>query len=175
MGQVDVLFMTAGGVATEEIKSFLDIEPDVWRTVVERNLTSVYLCSRVFGRHMVERGSGSIIATASQLGTVGHAGLAHYCSSKGGIIQLVKVMAVDLAATGVRVNAIAPGPTATPAVRAALDEMGEAYRKEMTANIPLGRFGEPEDMAGAVVFLASDDAAFITGSTVMVDGGYTIV
>jgi NAD(P)-dependent dehydrogenase (short-subunit alcohol dehydrogenase family) len=172
LGGVDLLVANAGGSRGEMIP-FLELEPDAWRNMIDRNLTSVYYCSLVCARQMAAQGGGSIVVTSSQLSEVARPGMGHYAAAKGGVRQLVKAMAVDLAPYGIRVNAMAPGPTLTPGNRAMFErpEVAEANLR----TIPLGRVAEPEEMVGAVVYLASDEASFTTGATVFVDGGYTIL
>ena len=170
MGRVDVLMATVGG--SDEIVPFLEIEPDEWHAVIDRNVTSTYLTASMFGRVMAEQAKGSIVVTSSQLGVVARPGLASYCAAKAAVSHLVKAMAVDLAQHGVRANAIAPGPTMTEKTRVYLEQA--EFADEMRSNIVLGRFGQPEDMVGAAVFLASDESSFVTGTTILVDGGYTL-
>ena len=172
LGRIDVLVTSAGGSRGEAVP-FLDLDPATWHQMIDRNLTGTFHCGLVYARHMAERGGGAMVFISSQLSAVVRPGLAHYSASKGAINQLVKGMAVDLASAGVRVNAVAPGPTQTPGNQAWFD------RPEVVAEhqriIPLGRVGEPAEIAGAVLYLASDDATFTTGTTVFVDGGYTII
>lgn len=172
LGTVDILAANAGGPRGEAV-SFLELDPATWHRMVDRNLTGAFHCGLAYGRHMAAQGRGSIVFTSSQLSEVVRPGLAHYCAAKGGVRQLVRAMAVELAPMGVRVNAIAPGPTSTPGTRALFQrpDVLEANRR----SIPLGRVAEPEEMVGAAVYLASDEASFTTGTTVFVDGGYTIV
>jgi NAD(P)-dependent dehydrogenase (short-subunit alcohol dehydrogenase family) len=170
LGGVDVLMTTVGG--SDEIVPFLEVKPDLWHAVLDRNLTSTYLLASAFGRRMVERGAGSIIATSSQLGHVVRPSLAPYCTAKAAVTQLVKAIAVDLAVYGIRANAIAPGPTMNDKARRLLSESDVA--DDVAGTIVLGRFAEPDEMVGAAVFLASDESSFVTGSTVLVDGGYSL-
>ena len=171
-GGVDLLVANAGGSRGEMIP-FLELEPHVWQRMIDRNLTSVYYSSLLCARHMAANGGGAIVVTSSQLSEVARPGMGHYAAAKGGVRQLVKGMAVDLAPHGIRVNAIAPGPTLTPGNRALFErpEVAEANLR----TIPLGRVADPEEMVGAVVYLASDEASFTTGATIFVDGGYTIL
>jgi len=171
-GGVDLLVANAGG-SRGEMVPFLELEPDVWRRMIDRNLTTVYYSSLVCARQMAANGGGAIVVTSSQLSEVARPGMGHYAAAKGGVRQLVKVMAVDLAPHGIRVNAMAPGPTLTPGNRAMFErpEVAEANLR----TIPLGRVADPEEMVGAVVYLASDEASFTTGATIFVDGGYTIL
>jgi len=169
---VDLLLANAGGSRGEMIP-FLELEPHVWQRMVDRNLTSVYYCSLVCARQMATSDGGAIVVTSSQLSEVARPGMGHYATAKGGVRQLVKAMAVDLAPHGIRVNAIAPGPTLTPGNRVMFErpDVVEANRR----TIPLGRVANPEEMIGAVVYLASEEASFTTGTTIFVDGGYTIL
>jgi NAD(P)-dependent dehydrogenase (short-subunit alcohol dehydrogenase family) len=172
MGGIDILCANAGGSRGETV-GFLDLDLATFRAMVDRNLTSVFLSCSVFGRLMATSGGGAIVVTSSQLAEVARPQLAHYAAAKGGVKQLVKAMAVDLAPFGIRVNAVAPGPTLTPGNR----EMFERpdVRDENMRTIPLRRIADPEEMVGAVVYLASDEASFTTGATILVDGGYTIL
>ncbi len=122
---------------------------------------------------MAERKRGAIINVGSQLGDVARPKKAHYLSAKGGVKMLTKAMAADLASYGSRVNCVAPGPVETEMAVPVLSDPG--LRKEFLAHLPLGRLGEPMDVAGAAVFLASDAASWITGTTLYVDGGYLAV
>ena len=171
-GGVDLLVANAGG-SRGEIIPFLELEPDAWRSMIDRNLTTVYYCSLVCARQMAANGGGAIVVTSSQLSEVVRPGMGHYAAAKGGVRQLVKAMAVDLAPHGIRVNALAPGPTLTPGNRTMFErpEVAEANLR----TIPMGRVADPEEMVGAVVYLASDEASFTTGASIFVDGGYTIL
>jgi NAD(P)-dependent dehydrogenase (short-subunit alcohol dehydrogenase family) len=171
-GAVDLLVANAGG-SRGEIIPFLELEPRVWQRMIDRNLNSVFLCSLVCARQMATTGGGAIVATSSQLSEVARPGMGHYAAAKGGVRQLVKAMAVDLAPHGIRVNALAPGPTLTQGNRAMFERPDVAEVNRRT--IPLGRVANPEEMVGAVVYLASDEASFTTGTTIFVDGGYTIL
>jgi glucose 1-dehydrogenase len=171
-GAVDLLVANAGG-SRGEIIPFLELEPRVWQRMIARNLNSVFLCSLVCARQMATNGGGAIVATSSQLSEVARPGMGHYAAAKGGVRQLVKAMAVDLAPHRIRVNALAPGPTLTPGNRSMFERPDVAEVNRRT--IPLGRVANPEEMVGAVVYLASDEASFTTGTTIFVDGGYTIL
>lgn len=145
-----------------------------WQMVVDINLTGAFLLSRVVLPYMIAGGGGSIILIASQLGRVGSAGRAAYCATKGALIQLAKVIAIDHAAQNVRCNALSPGAVETQRTL-------RRYNSFAAANETLGakhltkRLGKPEELAQAAVFLASDAASFVTGSDLLVDGGYTAV
>jgi NAD(P)-dependent dehydrogenase (short-subunit alcohol dehydrogenase family) len=145
-----------------------------WRQVIDINLTGSFLLSRAAVPHMIAAGGGSIIFIASQLGRVGSAGRAAYCASKGALIQLAKVMAIDYAANNIRVNALSPGAVET-------ERTLRRYGSFDAANATLGqkhltqRLGKPDEIAPAAVFLASDASSFVTGSDLLVDGGYTAI
>ena len=173
LGGVQVLVTNAGGSFADSCH-FLDLTPERWQFMIDRNLTSTFHSGLAFARLMATAGiAGAIVCISSQLSEVVRPELAHYCTSKGGVRQLVRSMAVDLAGHGIRVNAVAPGPTWTPGTEALFRRPDVRARNE--ASIPLGRMGQPEDMVGAVAFLASPDASFVTGATIFVDGGYTAV
>jgi len=166
LGGVDVLLNNAGGSLTSR---FLDLEEDEWDRVVDLNLKGAYLCARPVARLMVEQSSGGrIVNVSSNYGVTGSAPRVHYSAAKAGIIGFTKALALELGPHGITVNAVAPGPTATERVRGkyTAEEWAERAR-----GIPLGRTGEPEDIADAVLFLASDRARYITGQTLHVNGG----
>jgi NAD(P)-dependent dehydrogenase (short-subunit alcohol dehydrogenase family) len=168
MGPVDILINNAGinarGPATELAESD-------WDAVVAINLKAPFLCSRTFAPAMVERGWGRIINMGSILSVIGIPGRAPYASAKGGLLNLTRVLALEWADKGVTVNAICPGPFATDMNKPLLEDP-EKY-KAFVAKIPMGRWGELHEIAGAAVFLASDAASFVTGSGLFVDGGWT--
>ncbi|MFN8556896.1 MAG: SDR family oxidoreductase [Dehalococcoidia bacterium] len=167
-GGIDVLFYSAG-VSTAA--HFLDTTVTDWERVLAVNLTGMFHTGQAAARHMVAQGAGgSIVNVTSQLAEVGLPERTPYLASKGGARSLTMGMALDLAAHGIRVNAIAPGPTLTNMTRARYQD--EDARRLTLQRIPLGRLGEPDDLAGAVVYLASDESAWVTGSTIVVDGGY---
>lgn len=172
MGGADLLYANAGGSRGETVP-FLEMTPQTWRAMFDRNLTTALNCGLVFARHMAANRGGAIVFTSSQLSEVTRPGLAHYASAKGALRQLVNSMAVDLAAHRIRVNAFGPGPTLTPGNREffARPEVREANLRLL----PLGRLGEPDEMVGAAVFLGSHEASYVTGATIMVDGGYTLL
>jgi NAD(P)-dependent dehydrogenase (short-subunit alcohol dehydrogenase family) len=173
LGGVDVVVTSAGGSAGDVVH-FLDLDPERWDQMIDRNLTSTFYTSLAFARRMVADGrAGAIVCISSQLSEVVRPALAHYCSSKGGVRQLARAMAVDLAEHHIRVNAVAPGPTWTPGTQELFSRPEVRARNE--ASIPMGRLGQPEDLVGAVAFLASPQSAYVTGATLFVDGGYTIV
>ena len=145
-----------------------------WERVLAVNLTGSFLLSRAALPRMIAGGGGSIIFISSQLGRVGSAGRAAYCATKGALIQLAKVMAIDHAAQNIRVNTLSPGAVET---QRTLDRYGsfEAARERLGPKHLLGRLGHPWEIAAAAVFLASDGASFVTGSDLLVDGGYTAI
>ncbi|TAK36158.1 MAG: SDR family oxidoreductase [Chloroflexota bacterium] len=165
-GQIDVLVNNAG---IADAHRFLEYPEEAWDRIINVNLKSVFLCGQAAARHMTEHG-GSIINIASLSAERGFPRLAGYGPSKAAVKQLTKVMAIDLGRYKIRVNCIGPGNMIT--------EMTEAFRASATINeqflqrTPLGRWGEPEELTGAAIFLASEESSFITGTTVWVDGGY---
>jgi NAD(P)-dependent dehydrogenase (short-subunit alcohol dehydrogenase family) len=167
-GGVDVLMNNAGGSLHSP---FLELEEAEWDKVVDLNLKAVYLCSRPVARLMVDQGAGCIINVTSNYGVTGSGIRAHYSAAKAGVIGLTKAMALDLGPYGVRVNAVGPGPTNTARVRGNSTEEAWAARAQ---TIPLRRMGEPEDLADAVAFLASDRARYITGQVLHVNGGHVM-
>ena len=169
-GGVDVSFHNAGISPTDD-DSILDTPLDVWRRVQEVNLTSVYLCCRQVIPHLLRRGGGSIINTASFVAVMGAAtSQVSYTASKGGVLSLSRELGVQFARQGIRVNALCPGPVNTPMLQELFAKDPERAARRLV-HIPLGRFAEAAEIAAAVSFLASDDASFITASTFLVDGG----
>jgi meso-butanediol dehydrogenase / (S,S)-butanediol dehydrogenase / diacetyl reductase len=166
MGSVDVLINNAGISIRHD---FLDITSEEWDTVLGVNLTGVFNVAQTAARHMVDKGSGVILNTASTAGNNGYPHYADYSASKGGVIALTQAMALELAPK-VRVNAIAPGYVLTPMQRAEYsDEMLAAVNRK----IPMGRHAKPEEIAALFAFLASEDAAFATGQVYVMDGAET--
>jgi NAD(P)-dependent dehydrogenase (short-subunit alcohol dehydrogenase family) len=169
-GGVDISFHNAGISPTDD-DSILDTPLDVWRRVQEVNLTSVYLCCRAVIPHLLERGGGSIINTASFVAVMGAAtSQVSYTASKGGVLSMSRELGVQFARQGIRVNALCPGPVNTPMLQELFAKDPERAARRLV-HIPMGRFAEPTEIAAAVAFLASDDASFITASTFLVDGG----
>ena len=169
-GSVDIAFNNAG-ISPPEDDSILDTDLDAWRKVQEVNLTSVYLCCKAALPYMLEQKRGSIINTASFVAVMGAAtSQISYSASKGGVLSMTRELGVQFAREGVRVNALCPGPVNTPLLQElfAKDEERAARR---LVHVPMGRFGEPEEMANAVLFLASDESSFMTANTFLVDGG----
>ena len=155
----------AGGSLTS---AFLDLGEDEWDHVVDLNLKAAYLCAQPVARLMIAQRGGRIVNVSSNYGVTGSAPRVHYSAAKAGIIGLTKALALELAPHGITVNAVAPGPTGTARVRGKYSDEEWAERAQ---GIPLGRCGEPEDIAEAVAFLASDGARYITGQTLHVNGG----
>jgi NAD(P)-dependent dehydrogenase (short-subunit alcohol dehydrogenase family) len=169
-GGIDVSFHNAGISPTDD-DSILDTPLDVWRRVQEVNLTSVYLCCRHAIPHLLQRGGGSIINSASFVAVMGAAtSQISYTASKGGVLAMSRELGVEFARQGIRVNALCPGPVNTPLLKELFASDAERAARRLV-HVPMGRFGEPEEMANAVLFLASDESSFMTASTFLVDGG----
>jgi NAD(P)-dependent dehydrogenase (short-subunit alcohol dehydrogenase family) len=169
-GSVDIAFNNAG-ISPPEDDSILDTDLEAWRRVQDVNLTSVYLCCKAALPHMLEQGRGSIINTASFVAVMGAAtSQISYSASKGGVLSMTRELGVQFARQGVRVNALCPGPVNTPLLQELFAADAERAARRLV-HVPMGRFGEPEEMAAAVLFLASDDSSFMTASTFLVDGG----
>jgi len=167
MGTVDILVNNA---AMGHARYVLDITEEEWNQVIHTNLTGTFLCAQAAARHMVRRGSGAVVNIASISGERGGTGRAAYGASKAGVILLTRVMAVELSAQGVRVNAVSPGPVDTPQSRAFHNA---ATREAYGRLVPSGRYGEAAEIASAVVFLASEDSSWIHGHVLNVDGGFS--
>ena len=169
-GSLDIAFNNAG-ISPPDDDSIETTELPAWDKVQEVNLKSVYLCSRAALRHMVAQQSGSIINTASFVAVMGSAtSQISYTASKGGVLAMTRELGVQFARQGIRVNALCPGPVNTPLLQELFAKDPERAQRRLV-HIPKGRFAEPEELAAAVAFLASDDASFITASTFLVDGG----
>jgi NAD(P)-dependent dehydrogenase (short-subunit alcohol dehydrogenase family) len=171
-GRVDVAFNNAG-ISPPDDDSILTTGLDAWRRVQEINLTSVYLCCKYVLPHMQRQQKGSIINTASFVAVLGAAtSQISYTASKGGVLAMSRELGVQFARDGIRVNALCPGPINTPLLRELFAKDPERAARRLV-HVPMGRFGEPEEIAAAVAFLASDDSSFITASQFLVDGGIT--
>ncbi len=169
-GRVDVLVNNAGA---HEKAPFTDESEDLWQRMFRINVLGTVFPSQAAVRHMRARGQGSIVHVASKAGVVGEPGHAAYSAAKGAVIALTRAMAVELAPDGIRVNAVCPGPVVTDMLLEAVPT--EEQRRQLAAQAPLGRLGQPLDIAGAVLFLASDDSAWCTGQALSVDGGLSIL
>ncbi len=163
-----------GAAMREPTGTIVQLEPADWNRAIAINLSGAYLMSRAVIPHMARAGGGSIIHIASQMGRVGAAGRGVYCATKGALIQLAKVMAVDHARENIRVNTLSPGAVETERVSFRYGSMADA-RAHSVPKHPIGRLGQPEDIARAAVYLASDASSFMTGSDLLIDGGYTAV
>jgi 3-oxoacyl-[acyl-carrier protein] reductase len=163
-GELDVLVNNAGITRDGVLARMSD---DDWRSVLETNLSSVFYTCRAVSRGMMKRRGGSIVNLSSIVGLHGNWGQSNYAASKGGIVAFTKSLAQELGSRGVRANVVAPGYIKTQLT----DAIPEEAQQQMLGLTPLGRFGEPEDVARAVRFLSSDDASFITGEVVVVGGG----
>jgi len=171
-GRVDVAFNNAG-ISPPDDDSILTTGIEAWRRVQDINLTSVYLCCKYVLPHMQRQGKGSIINTASFVAVLGAAtSQISYTASKGGVLAMSRELGVQFARDGIRVNALCPGPINTPLLQELYASDPERAARRLV-HVPMGRFGEPEEIAAAVAFLASDDSSFITAAQFLVDGGIT--
>jgi NAD(P)-dependent dehydrogenase (short-subunit alcohol dehydrogenase family) len=169
-GSVDIAFNNAG-ISPPEDDLIESTDLDAWDRVQLVNLTSVYLCCRAALRHMAPQQRGSIINTASFVAVMGSAtSQISYTASKGGVLAMSRELGVQYARQGIRVNALCPGPVNTPLLQELFAKDPERAARRLV-HVPVGRFAEPEELAAAVAFLASDDASFITASSFLVDGG----
>jgi len=164
LGGIDIV-VHSGGVRTNG--SITDITEAAWDRTLDVNLKGAFIVSRLAIPEMIKRGGGVILHIAARSGMLGQAGRAAYCASKGGLITLTEAMAMDHAKDNIRVNCICPGPTRTPMVDTSTPEKLARYK----TRVPLGRIGEPEDVAYAALYLASDEASFVTAAILPVDGG----
>lgn len=173
LGKIDVLFNNAGILIEKPVH---ELSEEEWDRVMDINLKGVFLVSKYALPHMIRQGKGVIVNTGSVNSIVGDKGDPAYCASKGGVGLLTKAMAIDYAEHGIRVNAVCPGWIETRMFRqeAAKRRVSiESYKAYAGSHHPMGRIGRPEEIANVVVFLASDEASFITGTLVVVDGGFT--
>jgi NAD(P)-dependent dehydrogenase (short-subunit alcohol dehydrogenase family) len=171
-GAIDIICNDAG---IELIRPMVETTEEEWDRVIDTNLKGVFLVSKCALPHLLEKRNGSIINIASQLGLVGLERWAAYCASKGGVIMLTKAMAVEFGKHGIRVNCICPGAIETPMMDRELElERNPEEAKRLFINLhPIGRLGKPDEIAEAALFLASDRSSFVTGSALVVDGGFT--
>lgn len=168
-GHIDVLINNAGMTTKRRAE---DLPLEDWQTIINVNLTGVFLMAQAVGRHMLERGSGSIVNISSIAGKTGLTGSSAYCASKGGVDMLTKTLAVEWADRGVRVNALAPAYTETPLVKSITDVRAD-FADKVVARTPMRRMADPDEMVGTAIYLASQASSYVTGETVMVDGGWT--
>jgi NAD(P)-dependent dehydrogenase (short-subunit alcohol dehydrogenase family) len=166
-GRIDILVNNAGVIVRQPM---LEITEETWDRILDINLKGVFFCTQAVARVMVRQGKGKIINIASVVGVRAEPRRLHYNTSKAGVIMLTKSAAVELAPFHVNVNAIGPGLIETPMTHDLIGDIGQA--KYWQENIPWGRIGKPEDLVGAAIFLASDEADYITGVTIFVDGGF---
>ena len=163
-GRVDVLVNNAG---VGSVDQFADISDETWARVIGVNLTGAFYCARAAVRAMQAKGIKGAVINTSSTSAVSGDGPAHYCATKAALMGLTRCMAKELAPQGIRVNTLVPGPTNTPMMQGIPDEWAEAIIK----GVPMGRMAEPEDVARVALFLASDDAGFVTGQNLAVNGG----
>ena len=169
-GQIDILVNNAG---VNIPKLAVDVTEEDWDRVMDINLKGLFFTTQAVGKEMIARGGGKIINIASQMGVVGYWKRAAYCSSKAGVVNLTRVLAFEWAQHGVRVNAVGPTFVETPLTRPMFED--QAFREDVMGRIPLGRLATPQDIAGAIVYLASAASDMVTGQTLLVDGGWTAV
>jgi NAD(P)-dependent dehydrogenase (short-subunit alcohol dehydrogenase family) len=170
--RLDVVVANAGAVVAGEIET---LPPDEWRRGIAVNLDSVWLTARAFLPRLAAGGGGSFVATSSQLAHVGLPGMSAYVAAKAGVLGFVRCAAAEYGSRGVRVNALCPGATRTLGTQRWLEGLGDPVAGEamMADRTLLGRLGEPHEIAAAALFLASDEAEYVTGTSITVDGGYT--
>ena len=168
MGWIDILVNNAG---VNIPRAALELSEEEWDGVLDVNLKGLFFLSQRVAREMVETGGGKIVNMASQNGVVGYYKRAAYCSSKAGVVNLTRVLAIEWAEHGINVNAVGPTFILTPLTQSTFDD--PALRQDLLQRIPKGRVGQPQDVVGSVVFLASAAADMITGHTLLVDGGWT--
>jgi 2-hydroxycyclohexanecarboxyl-CoA dehydrogenase len=169
--QVELVVNNAG---FDRFMPFLDTTPDLWDQLLRVNLYGQIAVAHAFARGMAERGRGAIVSIASDAGKVGSTGETVYAAAKGGVITFTRSLARELARRQVRVNCVCPGPTETPFLEVFQGEGGAKVIEAMTRLVPMRRLAQPDEIASAVAFLASDDARYITGQTLSVSGGLTM-
>lgn len=168
-GRLDILFNNAGN---NLIKPVTEVSEEEWDSILDLNLKGVFFGAKHAIGLMLKGGGGSIVNHASSLGLIALPSMPTYCASKGGVIAFTRQLALDYARRNIRANCICTGPTLTPRLRRYM-ESGDTSAKELLKTIPMGRFAQPEEIASVFVFLASDDASFVTGAALVVDGGQT--
>ena len=167
-GRVDIMVNNAGINIPQWA---IDVTEDDWDRVMATNLKGLFFCAQAVGKVMIQQKKGKIINVSSQAGSVGLLQRAAYCSSKGGVNQLTRVLAIEWAKYNINVNAVAPTFIETPFTKPMFEK--EGFREYVLDNIPLGRVGKPKDVIGAVIYLASDASDLVTGHTLLIDGGWT--
>jgi NAD(P)-dependent dehydrogenase (short-subunit alcohol dehydrogenase family) len=170
LGGLDVLVNNAG---VNISKPAIEVTEEDWDTVIDTNLKGTFFMSQQAGKYMITQNKGKIINIVSQMGFVGYIKRSSYCSSKGGAVQLTKALAIEWAPYNIKVNAVAPTFIETEFTSTMFKD--EAFYKDVLSRIPLGKLAKPSDVSGAVLYLASDMANFVTGETVKVDGGWTAI
>lgn len=169
-GTIDVLVNSAG---VNIAKMAMEVTEEDWDTVLDLNLKTAFFASQAAAKYMLKQNNGRIINIASQMAFVGYVKRAAYCASKGGLVQLTKALAVEWAKQGIRVNAVAPTFIETELTEKMFKD--EAFKKDVDSRILLNGLSQPEDISGAVLYLASNLASFVTGETIKVDGGWTAI
>ena len=167
-GHIDILVNNAGVNVPQWA---VDVNEETWDKIIDTNLKALFFCAQAVGKVMIQQRKGKIINVSSQTGTVAIPQRAAYCSSKGGVNLLTKVLAIEWAPYSINVNAIAPTFVETPFSKPMFEK--EGFREYVLGNIPLGRVGQPEDVIGAVIYLASEASNLVTGHVMLIDGGWT--
>jgi len=169
-GQIDILANVAGGAIGAEVGPFANSRKEVWDKIINLNLYAALNCTRAVINHMIKRRTGKIVSIASISGMFGQVGTADYAAAKAGIIGFTKSLAKEVAQYGINVNAVSPGIIGTARVLA----FPEDFKQNLLKRVYLKRFGKPEEVANLIAFLASDEASYITGEVVVIDGGVTL-
>jgi meso-butanediol dehydrogenase / (S,S)-butanediol dehydrogenase / diacetyl reductase len=171
-GRLDVAYSNSGVQEVGDVEATSD---DIWRKIIDVNLSGQFYVARASMPHLARSGRGSLILTASELGLVATSKSVAYCAAKGGVVNMARAIAVDCRHNGVRVNCLCPGPVATPMIKRWFEEADDpaAFEAAQVEPTLLGRLGQPGELAAAAVFLASDDSSYMTGATLVVDGGCT--
>lgn len=168
-GKIDILVNNVGTYVGKPIE---ESTTEDWFNLINTNLTSTYLCCRAVGRHMIERQRGKVVNMAAAIGALGAKNSSAYCASKGGVIQLTRALAVEWAKHHITVNAIAPGTMETEITAKMMED--PKVRKALEGKVPMGRIGQPSDLAGTVIFLSASGSDYVTGQTIFVDGGFSV-